>query len=186
MGSCRSSTEPCTRSSNFRRTVRGELCSVNRARLSHGPNAPGAPTAFPHWFYERSAPVRIRRRRSNFSTVDPPVLKLDERHELERHRKAQTTSHRDRQYAEVVLLAEDGITRRRIGPKVGLSQQTVCTWRRRFHESGIKGLDDAPRSGRPPVYGPTDWQGHLQVLRTSGRHLRAPSVCTQKRSRAVQ
>lgn len=89
-------------------------------------------------------------------TVDPLVLAIDEREELERRVRAQTTSHRDRQRAEVVLLAADGVPGSRIAPRVGLSQQAVCKWRRRFLDGGIEGLDDAPRSGRPLVYGPTD------------------------------
>ena len=55
----------------------------------------------------------------------------------------------------MVLLAPDGIAGRQIAPRVGLSQQAVCKRRQRFLGSGIRGLDDAPRSGRHFVYGPT-------------------------------
>ena len=89
-------------------------------------------------------------------SVDPLVLTADERDELERRVRAHTTSHRDRQRAEVVLLAANGVTGRQIAPEVGLSEQAVCKWRRRFVDAGIEGLDDAPRSGRPLVYGPTE------------------------------
>jgi transposase len=89
-------------------------------------------------------------------SVKPLVLTIDEHDELERRVRAQTTSHRDRQRGEVVLLAANGVPRSQIAPTVGLSQQAVCRWRRRFLDSGLKGLDDASRSGRPLVYGPTD------------------------------
>ena len=89
-------------------------------------------------------------------SVEPLVLTIDERDQLERRVRAQTTSHRDRQRAEVVLLAADGVPGSQIAPVVGLSQQAVCKWRRRFLDGGLKGLEDAPRSGRPLVYGPTD------------------------------
>ena len=32
----------------------------------------------------------------------------------------------------------------------------MCKWRLRFCEHGLDGLNDAARSGRPLVYGPTD------------------------------
>lgn len=89
-------------------------------------------------------------------TVDPLVLTVEERVELERRLRAQTTSHRDRQRAEVVLLAADGVAGTRIARRVGLSQQSVCKWRAAFRDRGLAGLVDAPRSGRPLVYGPTD------------------------------
>lgn len=89
-------------------------------------------------------------------TVDPLVLTIEERAGLERRVRAQTTAHRDRQRAQVVLLAADGVPGTQIAEMVGLSQQSVCKWRIRFRDRGLDGLDDAPRSGRPLVYGPTD------------------------------
>jgi transposase len=89
-------------------------------------------------------------------SVEPLVLTDEERSELERRLRAGTTSHRDRQRAEVVLLAADGVPGSRIAPRVGLSPQSVSKWRLRFRDYGLPGLEDAQRSGRPLVYGPTD------------------------------
>src|SRR5665213_3980277 len=89
-------------------------------------------------------------------TVEPLALSMEERAELERRVRAQTTPHRDRQRAQVVLLAANGMVGRRIGKEVGLSPQAVCKWRIRFRDLGLPGLEDAERSGRPLVYGPTD------------------------------
>ena len=89
-------------------------------------------------------------------TVEPLALTMEERTELERRVRAQTTPHRDRQRAQVVLLAADGVTGRKIAKDVGLSPQAVCKWRIRFRDLGLSGLEDAERSGRPLVYGPTD------------------------------
>ncbi len=89
-------------------------------------------------------------------TVERLELTMEERAELERRVRAQTTSHRDRVRAEVILLCADGVPGTKVAPRVGLSTQAVCKWRRRFLELGLDGLVDAPRSGRPLVYGPTE------------------------------
>ena len=107
------------------------------------------------------------------STVDPLVLTIEERGELERRLRAQTTAHRDRQRAQVVLLAADGVAGRRIAAMVGLSQQSVCKWRIQFCDRGLDGLDDAPRSGRPLVYGPTDRL--VLMAKVTGEHPRVDS-----------
>ena len=58
-------------------------------------------------------------------TVEPLLLTLEERGELERRLRAQTTAHRDRQRARVLLLAADAVTGRQIAKTVGLSEQSV-------------------------------------------------------------
>ena len=89
-------------------------------------------------------------------TVDPLVLTVVDRVELERRVRAQTTAHRDRQRARVVLLAADGVAGKQIGVQLGLSEQSVCKWRCQFRDHGLEGLNDAARSGRPLVYGPIE------------------------------
>ncbi len=58
--------------------------------------------------------------------------------------------------AQVVLLAADGVRGRKIASEVGLFLQSVSKWRVAFRDHGLDGLEDAARSGRPMVYGPTD------------------------------
>jgi transposase len=89
-------------------------------------------------------------------TVEPLELTEEDRTVLEHRVRAHTTSHRDRVRAQVVLLAADGVTGRKISKEVGLSPQSVSKWRIAFNKHGLSGLDDAGRSGRPLVYGPTD------------------------------
>ena len=89
-------------------------------------------------------------------TVERLELTTEERSELERRVRAQTTSHRDRVRAEAILLCADGVPGNQVAPRVGLSKQAVCKWRRRFLDLGLNGIVDAPRSGRPLVYGPTE------------------------------
>lgn len=51
--------------------------------------------------------------------------------------------------ARIVLLSGAGLGPAAIAEQLSCSTQTVVTWRERFRESGVEGLSDAPRSGRP-------------------------------------
>ena len=51
--------------------------------------------------------------------------------------------------ARIVLAAADGVANDRIAEQLQVSKNTVLTWRRRYTDSGMTGLADAPRSGRP-------------------------------------
>lgn len=51
--------------------------------------------------------------------------------------------------ARTVLLAADGVPNIRIVESTGFSEPTVRRWRTRYEESGIQGLGDAPRPGKP-------------------------------------
>jgi transposase len=53
----------------------------------------------------------------------------------------------------VVLAAAQGKATREIAREVGLSAQKVSMWRGRFARERLDGLNDRPRSGRPPAYG---------------------------------
>jgi transposase len=53
----------------------------------------------------------------------------------------------------IVLLAAEGVANRRIAPEVGINENQVGVWRKRFEVERLDGLEDRPRSGRPRVYG---------------------------------
>jgi transposase len=55
------------------------------------------------------------------------------------------------QRARIVLLAADGVSNTEIAERVGVSRPTVIEWRARYERSGIAGLADEPRPGRPRV-----------------------------------
>lgn len=94
-------------------------------------------------------PVRCRGRPS----VRVVVLPQD-RFVLERRAHAATSPQRDALRARIILAAEDGQTNVAIARRLGVSVDTVSLWRGRFARSGIEGLKDLPRSGRPPTYTP--------------------------------
>ena len=51
--------------------------------------------------------------------------------------------------ARIVLLAADGTPNVEIAELVGVSRPTVNLWRNRYAESGVSGLQDEPKPGRP-------------------------------------
>lgn len=53
--------------------------------------------------------------------------------------------------AKVVILSSEGMTIDQIMEHTNLSRRAVNKWRQRFKSSGIDGLVDAPRKGKPPV-----------------------------------
>lgn len=74
-----------------------------------------------------------------------------DRAELERRVRAKSAPARTVERARIVLLSAEGLTGRQIAERVGCSEPTVVAWRARYAERGLAGLEDAPRSGRPPL-----------------------------------
>jgi transposase len=63
---------------------------------------------------------------------------------------------RDRLRAAIVLAAAAGQANAAIAAELRVCTDTVRKWRRRFAQSRLAGLADAPRSGRPPAFTATD------------------------------
>jgi transposase len=80
-----------------------------------------------------------------------PALRItiEERRELERRAQGEHVSRRVAQRARIVLLAADGVPNRQIAMLVGLNQNQVGMWRKRYAAHGMAGLADLPRPGRP-------------------------------------
>jgi transposase len=53
------------------------------------------------------------------------------------------------QRARIVLLAADGVGNTEIAERVGVARQTVLTWRARYRDRGMAGLEDIPKPGKP-------------------------------------
>ena len=56
--------------------------------------------------------------------------------------------------AQTILALADGMTVSAVGRKVGRARRIVCKWADRFIRKRLRGLEDAPRSGRPPRFSP--------------------------------
>lgn len=86
-------------------------------------------------------------------------LTQDERATLESWLRAGSTEQRFVQRAQIILAANEGAKTKDIAAELGLRTATVSKWRTRFAQQRIKGLQDAPRSGRPPKYDKhTEWR----------------------------
>jgi transposase len=83
-------------------------------------------------------------------------IQLDEqaRQELQSLAASRTSAVRLWQRATIIMELAVGTAKQEIAKRLGLVRQTVLHWERRFQQQGVKGLNDAPRSGRPATIGP--------------------------------
>ncbi|NQU43091.1 IS630 family transposase [bacterium] len=73
-----------------------------------------------------------------------------ERATLYRWSQGRRTPVREKERAEMILLAAGGMSNKDIAAEVGVKAHTVGRWRRRFSESRLAGIEkDLPRGGRP-------------------------------------
>src|SRR4051812_20421186 len=79
-------------------------------------------------------------------TVEIPKA---DRRELQRRARSKGAPAREVERARIVLLAGDGVPGKQIAARVGCAEPTVVTWRRRYAERGLPGLEDHPRPGSP-------------------------------------
>jgi transposase len=86
----------------------------------------------------------------------PYLIKLSaaDRGVLEERARAYTASFATVVRAKIVLLGADGVANTGIADRLGMHVDTVSMWRRRFFESGLAGLEDRERSGRPRSFPP--------------------------------
>jgi len=82
------------------------------------------------------------------------LLTVEEREELERVVRAQTSTQRDVRRARIILAMAGGAPLSRVAAEVGVDRKVVRQWATRFVRKRLRGLVDAPRSGRPPVFSP--------------------------------
>ena len=69
--------------------------------------------------------------------------------ELQHGANGRTVAARAVERARIILRLAAGKAKREIAEQLGIARQTVRRWEKRFLRQGMKGLEDAPRSGRP-------------------------------------
>lgn len=79
-------------------------------------------------------------------------ISASEREELVRLCRSRTESVRRVERARIILEADEHGQWIDVARIVGVDKKTVRMWVDRFEESGLKGLEDAPRSGHPFIY----------------------------------
>jgi len=83
------------------------------------------------------------------SVAAPLMLRAGDEPQLTAMARSQTVTAAAAQRARIVLLAADGVPNAEIARRVGVTRPTVVGWRQRYLESGISGLSDLDRPGRP-------------------------------------
>ncbi len=82
-------------------------------------------------------------------------LSAQDRVVLEQRTRAYTAAHHEVVRARIVLMAAEGLENTVIAARLDIRPQVVSRWRKRFHDEGLAGLKDRPRSGRPRVFSPS-------------------------------
>jgi hypothetical protein len=84
----------------------------------------------------------------------PIVLSSLEKATLEGTARHYTSPYFQVVRAKAILLAAKGLRNDQIAERVSLPRQIVSKWRKRFFEERLEGLENLPRSGRPPSFSP--------------------------------
>lgn len=88
----------------------------------------------------------------------PGIAKIQlteqQRDELESCARGRCVAVRTMERARIILGLAAGKATNEIAEQVGIVRQTVRRWEQRFLRQGTKGLEDAPRSGRPRLIQP--------------------------------
>jgi transposase len=79
----------------------------------------------------------------------PLVLRVGDRERLESLMRSSSAPAGLVKRARIVLLAAEGLPNTEIAVMVGASRPTVLSWRERYEQAGMAGLEDQKRSGRP-------------------------------------
>ncbi len=80
------------------------------------------------------------------------ALTDEERAKVDRLVRSQTAPVRLAQRAKILQLSAEGKTVPVIARELSFGQVATRLWVHRFNEKGFEGLEDEPRSGRPPTY----------------------------------
>src|SRR5579863_1569148 len=91
------------------------------------------------------------------------VLAAGERDELERISRSRSAAHGLVRRAEIILASAGGETNMSIARRLGVTNPTICHWRKKWFAQGIAGLYGEARPGRPRTH---DEEAVAELLRT--------------------
>ena len=88
--------------------------------------------------------------------ISPYAIRLTslEKVRLETQARKYTSPYYSVLRAKIILLAAQGRANDQIAASLSVPRQIVSKWRKRFFEERLAGLEDEPRTGRPPVFPP--------------------------------
>jgi transposase len=81
--------------------------------------------------------------------LKPLILSPNDESKLQMLARRPKTDQRTALRAGIVLGCAAGQSNQVVASRLGVTQQTVCTWRERFRTGGLEALGDLPRSGQP-------------------------------------
>ena len=84
------------------------------------------------------------------------MLSEESREELWVYARSESLDHRYVVRAKLILGLADDLSYAEAASRAGVSVSTAGKWKRRFLDAGLDGLLDAPRRGRPAIYGQED------------------------------
>ena len=94
---------------------------------------------------------KVNARRSPYTIL----LSDDEQEYLEAVAARYTAPYFEVIRAKIILYAALGLDNQEIATRLELPRQVVSKWRKRFYKRRLPGLEDDPRSGRPPGFSPS-------------------------------
>ena len=84
-----------------------------------------------------------------------------------------------RQRAHVVLLSHKGYTIQQLQGIFDVDRDTISHWLDRFEQSGVDGLQNSPRTGRPPIYTADEIQQLKALIDQEPRQIKLAQAALQ-------
>ncbi len=104
-------------------------------------------------------------------------MSSEEQATIEQIARSKTEPARRVERFRILRLAHEGLNVPAISRKIGIGEKWVRTWLKRFNDRGLKGLDDEPRSGRPPTYSSEQVSEVVVTALTKPEDLGLPFAC---------
>jgi transposase len=101
-------------------------------------------------------------------------LTAEEQTAVDKLSRSRTAPTREVERARIILLASTGMRVPAIAQELGVTEITVRTWLKRFNDTGLAGLQDRPRSGRPVTYPPEQVSEVIATALTDPQQLGQP------------